>query len=118
MTREQLQQLPTVDDLLQLRMALCTEIDLLKKTIGQLRDEMASSGAVKPNRTFLTPKEFGGKVGVSERTVINWIMSGVLRGSQPHGAKTAWIIPASELDRMETEALDEKLTVKQFMRRL
>ena len=118
MTREQLQQIPTVDDLMRLQSALITEIDLLKKSIGQMRDEMSASGIVKRKRVFLTPKEFGGKVGVCERTVINWLMAGVLRGSQPNGAHTAWIIPVSEFERLEAEALDADITVGKFVRKL
>jgi hypothetical protein len=118
MTREQLQQIPTVEDLRDLRLALFTEIEGIRKTLFQLRDEMATSGMVKPKRIFCTPKEFGAKVGVSDRTVVNWLITGVLRGSQPNGTGTAWIIPNTEYERLESEALDAEVTVKQYMRNL
>ncbi len=118
MTREQLQQLCTVDDLLRVKAEISTEIEALSKSLVQLRNDLASAGVVKPKRTFMTPKEFGGRVGVCERTVINWLMAGVLRGSQPNGAHTAWIIPISEIERLEREALDEAIPVRQFVRRL
>jgi hypothetical protein len=118
MTREQLQMIPTVDDLLQVKLALASEIDGLKKSILLLREELATTGLVKAKRTFCTPKELAAKVGVSQRTVITWLTTGIIKGSQPNGFKSSWIIPMSECERIEAEALDAQVTVKQYARKL
>ena len=103
MTREQLSQLVTVEDMLQLKSGFLKEMDDFKMMLKQIRLDMEEAGAVKPAKLHLSPKEFADKLGVGYRTVHNWCNDGTILASQPNGFNCTWLIPVSELERMSVE---------------
>ena len=100
MTREQLGQLTTVEDLLILKLEIFSALESNKHILSSLRRELQDAGVVPPEKLHYSPKELAAKLGVCARTIKNWIHQGIVEASQPNGLKGAWIIPASELTRL------------------
>ncbi len=100
MTREQLSQVATVEDLLNLRLEFFSAVDGVKQHLIGLRKDMLQAGMVAPEKLHYSPKEFAARVGVTVRTVNNWIHEGIIEASQPNGFRGAWLIPLSELERV------------------
>lgn len=108
MTREQLSQVATVDDLLQLKLSIKEEIDLVTNYLKALRNDLEQAGNVKPEKLHFTPKEFAARLGIGARAVFNWCHNGTIRASQPNGHGCTWMIPVSELDRMVEEGYENR----------
>ena len=100
MTREQLGQIVTVEDLLNLKLEIFTVLEGNKNILSSLRTELQDAGVVPPEKLHYSPKEFATKLGITVRTVNNWIHDGILEASQPNGFRGSWIIPVSELQRL------------------
>lgn len=100
MTREQLGQIVTVEDLLNLKLEIFSALDSNKQVMSSLRTELQQAGVVPPEKLHYSPKEFAAQVGITVRTVNNWIHDGIIEASQPNGFGGAWLIPLSEVKRI------------------
>jgi excisionase family DNA binding protein len=81
---------------------LVVRIDALQEEVQGLRK--AKTGYKKP--PFISPKQFADVIGVDKSTVIRWCKIGALRGTQPGGEGTLWLIPREEIERLYHEALN------------
>ncbi len=100
MTREQLGQISTVEDLMHLKLEVLTILDANRQALSSLRRELQQAGFVASEKRYYSPKEIAMKLGVTVRTINNWIHEGVIEAFKPNGFRGAWQIPASELPRL------------------
>lgn len=89
MTKEELSQLVTVEDLQNFRKNLVADLEILLK--------------FKNRKEFYTPKEFGRETGMKYTTVIYRCKVGKLKARQD-APKCLWSIDSSELERYIQEA--------------
>ena len=94
MTREELNQLVTVDDLNKFYEKIITELKSLISTNNM--------------KEFYTPREFGEVTGMKYSTVINYCNTGKIKARQDGNGGT-WQILRSEIDRFITEAEENTL---------
>lgn len=101
-TLQDLQQLATRGDLIQLRQEIAGMLSDFATQISQ-GEELTSFPGQKP---FYSPKEFGALIGVSRQTVLRWSQDGTINALQKGGKGCLWLIPHSELERLQEEADD------------
>ena len=89
MTKEELGQIVTKNDLLEMEGSLIIQI---KKIVSE-----------KDRKKFYTPKEFERETGMKYSTIIYYCSSGKLKARQD-GKRGSWTIEGSELDRYIDEA--------------
>ena len=101
MTKEDLQNIATAADLKEFERRIQTEFDELRDLILSVEKRSGS-----PDKIFYSPKEFAAAIGVSKATVTRWCHDGTVRATQQGGKGTCWLIPGSEISRLEKSAGD------------
>ena len=110
MTQQDLQQLATVSDLAELEKRLIRRFhimlsDALKKLSANGQKELSGSDPMTdPERKFYKPREVAHALGLSRSTVGAWCLDGTIKALQEGGKGTRWLIPRSEVERLQTEA--------------
>ncbi|MEM6268324.1 MAG: helix-turn-helix domain-containing protein [Bacteroidota bacterium] len=102
MTLQDLQQIATKSDLLQLKAEIGEMLDELRTLVAVTQ----ASGPVPTKKPFYSPKEFGALIGVSRQTVMRWAQDGTIKAVQKGGKRCLWLVPHSELERLQEEADD------------
>lgn len=109
MTKEDLQNIATAADLKEFERRIFDELDDLRETI--LKSSKRQKGSSK---IFYSPKEFADVIGVSKATVSRWCHDGSIEATQQGGKGTAWLIPGSEIARLQKDCKEVLPTIKQI----
>lgn len=102
MTRQDLQQLATVEDLNKIEFRLFKELKKISDSLNQIHN--GKKAQALGEIPFLSPKQFADRVGVSKSTATSWCAKGIVRATQEEGKRCLWQIPASEVQRILDKA--------------
>lgn len=58
------------------------------------------------DKRYVSTSEFAKEFSVSQKTVIDWLQSGRIKGIQPYGPGGNYKILASEVDRIKSESAE------------
>lgn len=102
MTKEQLLDLVSVEELLVTKQAVLQDLFQIRNQLMLLRNLLTEAGTIKPPREHFSPAAFAKKIGISPSQVAYWIELGIIKASQ-NGPFGSWKIPVSEVERIISE---------------